>query len=220
MTVHSTQSSGATRPIAPASPRPVAPEVEQKESASRGTDTLSFSGARSAPTSSLSEMVAKAKAAQGGKASFDVADASERLIASHGGNLESAYFESLDLRNTTRDPGYAEKLAAYSETLGMTRNLTPDELRDVEHYMFAAASVAEKSSPAQGAGSLERSMAVLRREPYALGLAVLTAGYSAAKAVNRALPDELKFLKSRTAPSLEEVSAGMKGIWRGMKDGL
>ncbi|MNU05225.1 hypothetical protein D3C72_2499540 [compost metagenome] len=61
---------------------------------------------------------------------------------------------------------------------------------------------------------------MLAREPYAVGLAALTVGYSAAKAVNRMLPQDLKFLKSRTAPSLDEVGAGLKGIWRGLKEGV
>ncbi|MNT99858.1 hypothetical protein D3C72_2428210 [compost metagenome] len=86
--------------------------------------------------------------------------------------------------------------------------------------MFAAASTAEKAAPGKDASQLDRSLAVLGREPHAVALAVLTAGYSAAKVVNQALPDSLKFLKSRTAPSLDEVSAGMKGIWRGLKDGI
>ncbi|MNL41185.1 hypothetical protein D3C87_1635840 [compost metagenome] len=86
--------------------------------------------------------------------------------------------------------------------------------------MFAAASVAEKGAPAADASYLDRVGAVLAREPHAVGMAALTVGYSAAKAVNRVLPQDLKFLKSRTAPSLDEVGAGLKGIWRGMKDGV
>jgi hypothetical protein len=200
-----------TQPLeAPATPSP-AP--------AKGTDRLKLSGSGPLPASSLADVVARAQAAATPQ-EFDVDDASERLIASHGGNLDNAYFESLDLRNTTKQPGYAAKLSAYSQKLGMDRDLTPDELRDIEHYMFAAASVAEKGAPAADASYLERVGSVLAREPHAVGMAALTVGYSAAKAVNRVLPQDLKFLKSRTAPSLDEVSAGLKGIWRGMKDGV
>jgi len=150
---------------------------------------------------------------------FDVSDASERLIDSHKGDLEQAYFESLDMRNTSKkDPGYGAKLADYSKKLGYDRNLTADEMRDIEHFMFAAASVAEKGQVSKkGEG---RELAVLKREPQAVAMGVLTVGYTAAKAVNKLLPQDLKFLKSRTDPSIDEVTAGLKGIWRGMKDKL
>ncbi|MBO9542836.1 hypothetical protein J7643_19785 [bacterium] len=195
----------------PQAPAPLAP---QPSPAAKGTDRLALSGPAPVATPALSDAVARARAAQ----AFDVEATSERLIGHHQGNLETAYFESLDLRNTTREPGYAAKLSAYSQKLGMARDLNPDELRDIEHYLFAAASVAEKGAPASDASYLERVGAVLAREPHAVGLAALTVGYSAAKAVNRVLPQDLKFLKSRTAPSLDEVGAGLKGIWRGLKD--
>ncbi|GEM_PF-3969364 len=194
--------------------------ADRPASSSRGTDNLALSGTGQLSSMSLSETVSRARAAQGGTQDFDVDDTSERLIASHGGNLDNAYFESIDMRNTTKEKGYAEKLGAYSEKLGMARDLTPDELRDVEHYVFAAASTAEKRAPGADASYMERVGAVLVREPYAVGLAAATIGYSAAKAVNQALPENLKFLRSRTAPSLDEVGAGLKGIWRGMKDGI
>lgn len=150
---------------------------------------------------------------------FDVSDASERLIASHGGDLEQAYFESLEMRNTSKNaPSYPDKLAAYSHKLGLQRNLTADEMRDIEHFMFAAASVAEKAQAPKGADMLDRSLAVLKREPHAVAMGVLTVGYTAAKAVNNLLPKELKFLKSRTDPSLDELGAGLKGTFRGLKD--
>jgi hypothetical protein len=223
MTFNAIPGSGPLSPLSstPAVPPPQRAETSATDASSspaRGTDTLSLSGTGPLSGMSLSETVQRAKAAQG--VTFDVDETSERLIASHGGNLEQAYFESLDLRNTTKEKGYPEKLAAYSEKLGMDRNFTPDELRDIEHYMFAAASTAEKFAPEKNASQLDRSLSVLGREPYAASLAVLTVGYSAAKVVNQALPDSLKFLKSRTAPSLDEVGAGLKGIWRGIKDGI
>ncbi len=208
----------ATSVAAPPTRPPAEARPSEPTTSARGSDQLALSETGQQPRMALSDVVQRAKAAQG--IAFDVAHASERLIASHGGDLEQAYFESLDLRNTTKQPGYAEKLEAYSRKLGMDRNFTPDELRDVEHFLFAAASTAEKAKPGKDASQLDRSLAVLGREPYAASLAVLTVGYSAAKVVNQALPDGLKFLKSRTAPSLEEVGAGLKGIWRGMKDGI
>lgn len=173
---------------------------------------LASSGARS--EISLSEVANSARARQ----PFDVSEASEKLIASHQGDLDQAYFESLDLRNTTKQDGYAAKLAAYSEKLGYQRNLTPDELRDVEHFMFAAASVADKAQPVPNGDMLDRAGTVLKREPHALALGILTVGYTAAKAVNRFLPKDLKFLKSRTDPSLDEVTSGLKGTLRGLRD--
>lgn len=211
----------ALRPQAPTAPATQTAAAPPTAAAPKGTDRLSLSGTSPLPAPSLSDAVARAQAAAGAAPkAFDVAEASERLIAQHGGNLDNAYFESLDLRNTTKEPGYAAKLSAYSQKLGMGRDMTPDELRDVEHYMFAAASVAEKGAVGADASYLDRVGAVLSREPYAVGLSVLTVGYSAAKAVNRMLPQDLKFLKSRTAPSLEEVEAGLKGTWRGMKHGV
>lgn len=150
---------------------------------------------------------------------FDVSDASERLIGSHGGDLEQAYFESLDMRNTSqKEPGYADKLAAYSQKLGFQRNLSADEMRDIEHFMFAAASVSDKAQAPKDADFLDRAGTVLKREPHAVAMGVLTVGYSAAKAVNSLLPKDLKFLKSRTDPSVDEVAAGLKGTLRGLRD--
>ncbi|HEY9898891.1 MAG TPA: hypothetical protein V6D00_06885 [Pantanalinema sp.] len=208
----------ALRPQAPTQPAP-ALEAPQPATSPKGTDRLKLSGTAPLPAPSLSDAVARAQAAQAApRKAFDVDEASERLIAHHGGDLDNAYFESLDLRNTTKEPGYGAKLSAYSQKLGMDRDLTPDELRDIEHFMFAAASISEQGSPTANASDLGRVGTVLAREPHAVGLAVLTVGYSAAKAVNSVLPQDLKFLKSRTAPSLDEVGAGLKGIWRGMKD--
>lgn len=202
----SSRATGSFKPKAAPAQAPATPAPAAKPAAT--TDRLSTSAAS-----------ARSQAYGDPAQEFDVSDAAERLIAAHGGSLEMAYYESIGIRNAKKNaPGYAKELADYSKKLGYDRNLTPDEMRDVEHFMYAAAYVSDQGKADRDAGLAGKSWATLKREPHAVVMGILTMGYSAAKAVNKVMPDGLKFLKSRTAPSLDEVSAGLKGTWRGLRE--
>ena len=154
-----------------------------------------------------------------GSNDFDVSAACSRLIAAHGNNLDNAYYEAITMRDlSASDPTRNQEILDYSHKLGMDRPLTADEMRDIEHYMFAAAFVADQGEAGGNANFTQQALAVLKREPMLVGMIADTVGYTAAKVLNKALPEQLKFLKSRTDPSMKELVAGLKGVFRGFSN--
>jgi hypothetical protein len=148
---------------------------------------------------------------------FDVGKAAEGIIQKAGGKLDEAYYRSINLRNMPKtDPKYQEALAAFSKDAGLKQNITPDQLRDVEHFLFAAAWTAGEPLKAD-ASYAERVVDTLRREGVFASNFVATLGYSAAKLLNEGSKATIgkSFLNSRTKPSLDEVIAGIRGAARG-----
>lgn len=173
-------------------------------------DGLALSGARPA-----------GEAPAAGSADFKLGDGAERIIAKAGGDLEGAYARSILLRNKDpKSPDYQKELTQFSLDAGLKRPITKDELRDVEHYLFAAAYTAGIAPSKPDDDYLDKVGKTLARELTFASSVVATVGYSAAKVANeasKALFDK-PLLKSRTKPSIEELMAGIKGAARGLAD--
>ena len=173
-------------------------------------DGLAHSGARRA-----------GGAAAPGRADFDISDASEAIIAKAGGDLEAAYMRSILLRNEDpKRPDYQQKLTQFSLDAGLKRPITTDELRDVEHYLFAAAYTAGIAPSKPSDTYLDEVGKTLAREITFASAVLSTVGYSVAKVANEASKATIgvPLLRSRTKPSLDELLAGIKGAARGLRD--
>lgn len=195
----------------PKTPKPRAQSAPAGPTAQASTrDGLSLSAARPAGGSPPA-----------GSADFRLGDAAERLIAQAGGDLEQAYFRSINMRNADpKAPSYQRDLVQLSLDAGLSRPITKDELRDVEHYLFAAAYTAGIAPSKPDDGYLEKVGKTLARELTFASAVASTVGYSAAKVANeasKALFDK-PLLKSRTKPSIEELLAGIQGAARGLTD--
>lgn len=194
--------------VAPAG-RPVAVPIASAVPA-QTLDAIALSGARPA-----------ADAQAPGSKDFKLVEATEAIIGKAGGSLEQAYFRSINLRNADpKSPDYQRTLTQFSLDAGLKRPISKDELRDMEHYLFAAAYTAGIAPSEPTDDYLDKVGKTLARELTFASAVAATVGYTAAKVANeasKALFDK-PLLKSRTTPSLDELYAGIRGAARGLGD--